>query len=125
MQRAEHDHKENHLEEHHEYIAAGQDERGHAQHRADRTLNDRQAQRVQALPDAFLGPRRLRRHVRVTYVRGKVHGEPNAHDQIHHGYRVQVHVPQRHVADHAQFDGNDGEGHPQRAQHVRYEQKRD
>lgn len=122
---AEHDHQEDHLEEHHEYVAAGQYERGDAQHRAHGALDDRQAQRVQALTDPFLRAGRLGRHVRVAYVRGEVHREPDAHDQVDHRYRVQVDVPQGHVAHHAQLDGHDREGHPQRAQHVRYEQERD
>jgi len=93
VQGAERAHQEDHLEEHHEYVAAGQYQGRHAQHRADRALHDRQAQRVQALTDPIRGPRRPGRHVRVAYVRGEVHGEPDAHDQVHHGYRVQVDAP--------------------------------
>jgi len=113
VQRAEHDDQEDHLEEHREYVTAGQHERGHAQYRADRALDDRQPERVEALPDPRLWARRLGRHVRVTYVRGEIDREADAHDQVDHRYRVQVDVPQRHVADHAQLYGHYRERDPQ------------
>lgn len=56
------------------------------------------------------------RHKVVGDVRAKVHREPDAHDEVDHGDRVQVDAPQRHEPDHAQLDGEDGEGDPQGAE---------
>lgn len=125
MQRAEHDYQEDHLEEHHEYVAPSQNERRHTQYGTDGSLDDRQTQRVQAFPDPFFRASGFGRHVRVAYVRGEVHRETDAHDQVDHRYGVQVDAPKGHVTDHAQLDGHDRESHPQRTQHVRYEQERD
>ena len=43
---------------------------------------------------------------------------PNAHDEVDHGYRVEVDSPESHEAEDAQLDGDDGEGHPEAAQRV-------
>ena len=43
---------------------------------------------------------------------------PDAHDQIDHGDGVEVDVPEGHEADDPHLDGDDGEGHPQRADGV-------
>lgn len=56
---------------------------------------------------------------------GEVNGEPDAHDQVDHGQRVEVDAPQGHKAQDTQLDGDDGEGHPQGAQRIGYEDQRD
>ena len=39
----------------------------------------------------------------------------DAHNQVDHGDGVQGDIPQRHQTDNAEFDGDDGEGDPERA----------
>ena len=46
---------------------------------------------------------------------------PDAHDQVDHGDGVEVDAPEGHEADDAQLDGHDGEGDPQGADRVGYE----
>ena len=55
---------------------------------------------------------------------GEVDGKPDAHDQVYHGNRVKIYVPQRHVSNDAYFDGKYAKCDPYRAQEVWNEDKR-
>jgi hypothetical protein len=43
---------------------------------------------------------------------------PNAHDEVDHGDGVQVNAPEGHEAEHADLDGDNGEGDPEGAHGV-------
>lgn len=123
MHGSEEDHEEDHLEEHEEDVAFGQQQRHHAEDRADGALDDRKAERVQRLSNAILRQLAARRHVNVANVRRKIYGEADAHDQVNHGNRIKVDVPQTHVADDANFNRNYAKRDPYRAQDVWNENK--
>lgn len=121
MHGPEEDHQEDHLEEHQEDVALGKQQRHDGQNRAGGALQNRQPQRVQSFFHALFWPAASRRHVNVAYVSGEVDREADAHDQVDHGDGVEIHVPQRHVADDAHLDRDYAERDPDRAEEVRNE----
>ena len=139
MEEAESDDQENHLEEGDEDVGWSNHETHHPQHGGDGALQYGQPQAVQTVPHSV-----VRAALAVQVVVGDVSGEvnrepeititikgrvqqtsnsalgylPNTHDQVYHGDGVKVDAPECHEAEHSNFDGDDREGDPQRADGV-------
>ena len=105
-------HHENELEEGDKDVRIGESEGQNSQNRGDRTLKDRHPEMMKSFGDSSIRVLLLCRHESVRDVSREVYREPNAHDQIDHRDGVQVHIPERHVADDPGLDGDDGEGNP-------------
>ena len=115
MEGAEENHQEDHLEEGDEEVGGREGQAEHAQDGGAGALQDGDAEGVETDADPLLGALVLLGEVVVADVRGKVHGESDAHDEVDEGDAVQVDAPPCHVADDPDLDGDDGEADPQGA----------
>ena len=84
MHRSKEDDQKDHFEKHQKYVTLRKHQSNATEDRADRSLENRHAQRIKCLFDAFVWIAMLRRHVSVADVRREIDREADAHDQINH-----------------------------------------
>lgn len=56
---------------------------------------------------------------------GEVNWEADAHDEVDHGYGVEIDIPQRHISNDSHLNWDDRERYPDRAENVRDEDEWD
>lgn len=125
MQDAEQDDQEDHLEEGDKEVAGGECQAKDTQDGRARALQDGDAQGVETLLDPLVWRLVLLDQVVVADMGREVDREANAHDEVDQGHAIQVDTPPGHVADHTNLNGDDGQGHPERADKGRDEDQGD
>jgi hypothetical protein len=124
VERAEQDDEEDHLEEGYKEVRGCKRQSQHTDDGGPGTLQNGDAERVQAAANPVLGLLVVLSNVVVADVRAKVDREADAHDEVDEGNAVQPHAPPGHVPEDADLDGDDGERDPKRADWRRDENER-